>query len=95
MRARGAVSPSRRDREWPHQVALPADQVSGHQYQVVHEFCRDLSVAPRGHSFRRGDVDYVVFCFAELAHANMFRARFKGERFNGKDRVGEMDAHET
>jgi hypothetical protein len=67
MRARGAVSPRCREREWPHQVAIRADQLLGAQYQVVHEFCRGLSVAPRGHSFRQGDVDYVVFCFAELA----------------------------
>jgi hypothetical protein len=58
---------------------MPADQLLGAHYHVVHEFCRDLSIAPRGYSFRRGDVDYVVFCFVELAHANLFRARFKGE----------------
>jgi hypothetical protein len=80
MRARGAVTPRHRAREWPHQVAIPADQLLGDQYHVVHEFCCGLSVAPRGHSFRRGDVDYVVFCFGGLAHANLFRARFKGER---------------
>jgi hypothetical protein len=44
------------------------------------ENSRGLSVAPRARSFRRGDVDYVVFCFGELAHANLFRTRFKGER---------------
>jgi hypothetical protein len=80
MRARGAVSPRRLEREWPHQVAIRADQLLGERYHVVHEFCRCLSVAPRGLSFRRGDIDYVVFCFAQLAHANLFRARFKGER---------------
>jgi hypothetical protein len=80
MKARGAVSPRRFEREWPHQVAIRGERLLGDQYHVVHEFCRGLSVAPRGHSFRRGDVDYVVFCFGELAHANLFRARFKGER---------------
>jgi hypothetical protein len=74
MRARGAVSPRRLEREWPHQVAIRADQLLGAQYHVVHEFCRDLSVAPRGHTIRRGDVDYVVFWVGELAHANLFRA---------------------
>jgi hypothetical protein len=83
MRARGAVSPRRLEREWPHHVAIRADQLLGEQYHVVHEFCRDLSVAPRGRSFRRGDIDYVVFCFGQLAHANLFRARFKGERVEG------------
>ena len=34
---------------------------------------------------RHDDVDYQVFCFAELAHANLFRAKFKGERFSPAD----------
>jgi hypothetical protein len=44
----------------------------------------DLSVAPPGHSFRRGDVDYVLFSFGALARANLFRARPKGEHFDPK-----------
>jgi hypothetical protein len=84
MRARGAISPRQLEREWPHQVAIRAEQLLGEHYKAVYDFCRGLSVAPRQHSFRRDDVDYVVFCFGELAHANLFRARFEGERFDRK-----------
>jgi hypothetical protein len=59
----------------------PRDHLLGNEYDRVHAFCRGLSLGPRGRSFRRDDVDYVVFCFGELARANLFRARFKGERF--------------
>jgi hypothetical protein len=63
---KGELSGHAVDREWPHQVALRAEQVAGKQYDVVHEFCRELTVCPRGHAVRRGDADYVVFCFAGL-----------------------------
>jgi hypothetical protein len=58
----------------------------GVNHKVTHDFCRDLSLCPRGHTFRRDDTDYVVFCFADAAHAQRFRERFSGERFEPKDR---------
>ena len=44
-------------------------------------FCEEqrLSLCTRGHSFRRDDVDMIVFCFAERPHAEQFQARFRGE----------------
>ncbi|MBO0755514.1 MAG: hypothetical protein J2P54_06610 [Bradyrhizobiaceae bacterium] len=85
-RRKGEVSSRKIDRDWPYQVAVPADQVAGENYNIKHEFCRVLSLAPRGHSVRRGHTDYVVFCFADPAHAGMFRERFGGEPFDPKDR---------
>jgi len=35
---------------------------------------------------RRDDVTYSVFCFADVAHAELFCERFGGERFDPKDR---------
>jgi hypothetical protein len=46
------------------------------------KFCRGQSFCPRGHSFRRDDRDYVAFCFADAAHAELFRKRFGGEPFD-------------
>jgi hypothetical protein len=60
--------------------------VKGEHYNVVHDFCRGLTLCPRGHAVQRNGVEYNVFCFSELAHANLFRTRFKGERFNPADR---------
>ena len=68
------------DTGWPYQVALPADACTGARYDVVHDFCRGLSLCPRGHYFRRDDVGYNVFCFATKEHAEMFRDKFCGER---------------
>src|SRR5262249_6314401 len=31
-------------------------------------FCEELSLYPRTHCFRRGDVDMTVFCFGERVH---------------------------
>jgi hypothetical protein len=74
------------DRDWPHQVALPACRLVGENYVTVHVFCERLSLCPRGHSFHRNDRDFTVFCFAERAHAERFQARFGGEFIDPKKR---------
>lgn len=84
-RRKGELSKSAIDRGWPHQVALPADAVHEHFY-VVYGFCRGLSLCSRGHTVRREEMEYVVFCFAEAADADLFRERFDGERFHPKGR---------
>ena len=83
---KGELTPATIDREWPHQVALPADQVKGTNNAVIHEFCRGLSLCPRNHTVQRDDVTYVVYCFAESSHAALFRERVGGEPFDPKDR---------
>ena len=82
VRRKGELTSKGIDRGWPHQVALPADQCSGRNYMTKHEFCRGLTLCPRGHSFRRDDRDYVVFCFADPAHAELLRDQFGGEPFD-------------
>lgn len=83
---KGELSAAGVDRDWPHQVALPANQVTGANYNTVYGFCRDLSLCERGHSVHRDGIGYVVFCFADPAHAELFRAKFNGEHFDPKDR---------
>jgi hypothetical protein len=80
---KGELSKGRMDRQWPHQVALPASRCSGHKYVTVRLFCQGLS---RTHSFRRVDQDMLVFCFAQLAHAEQFRDRFGGALMDPKNR---------
>jgi hypothetical protein len=48
MRRKSELSPSRVDREWPHQIMLPADECLGQQYNVIAELCADLSLCPEG-----------------------------------------------
>ena len=55
-RRKGELTSNRIDREWPHQVALPADQVRGENYDITYDFCRGLSLCPRGHTVRREDI---------------------------------------
>jgi hypothetical protein len=85
-RRKGELTANGIDRGWPYQVALEADKVAGRNYNFVHAFCRELSLTPRGHSVRRENIEYVVFCFADPAHADLFRKHFGGERFDPKDR---------
>jgi hypothetical protein len=35
---------------WPHQVVLPAHFGECDACQLIHEFCKDLTVCTRGHS---------------------------------------------
>ena len=76
---KGELSQRTIDREWPYQVAIPAETCRGDGYVTTHYFCEGLSLCPRHGYFRRDDRDYVVFCFADASHAELFRARFRGE----------------
>jgi hypothetical protein len=46
----------------------------------------DLSVCDRHHSVFYEDKWWLAYCFAEAEHAEKFRVRFGGERFDPKDR---------
>ena len=83
---KGELNKSTIDRQWPHQVALPAYRCRGHEYVTLHLFCEGLSLCPRGHSFYRDDAEMVVFCFGELEHAEKFSLRFGGEFVAPADR---------
>jgi hypothetical protein len=72
-------------REFPHQVAVRAAQVSARHAELL-AFCEALSLAPRQYTVRRADVDYVVFCFADAQHAARFREHFDGEPFDPRQR---------
>ena len=80
MRRKGEINLDRVKWDWPHHVAILADRVMGGGYDIVHGFADRLSVGPRAYHTRRDDVDYVVFCFSDPAHADLFGARFDGER---------------
>lgn len=83
---KGELSKGMIDRDWPHQVVLPAARCSGHNYITIRLFCEGLSLCSRGHSFRRDGADMSVFCFAERAHAEQFQERFGGEFLDPMDR---------
>jgi hypothetical protein len=57
---RSELTSARLAREWPHWVAVRADQVAARHGEVL-AFCRSLSLAPRHPTVRRNDVDYVLF----------------------------------
>ena len=78
---KGELSKAMMDRDWPHQIALPAYRCMGHEYLTIHIFCQAerLSLCRRRHSYRQNDVDMTVFCIAEREHADQFQARFGGE----------------
>ena len=84
VRRKGELSQTTIDREWPFQVAITAETCRGDGYLTTHYFCEGLSLCPRHRYFRRDDRDYVVFCFAVVADAEVFCARFNGEMVSPK-----------
>jgi hypothetical protein len=83
---KGELSKGAIDSGWPHQVALPAERCTGHNYVTHRLFCEGLSLCVRGHFFYREGRGFNVFCFAERAHAEQFRQRFGGEFIDPKNR---------
>lgn len=87
-RRKGELSKYTIDTRWPHQVALRADQCTGHNYRTIHDYIAQehLSHCDRGHHFYRDGVGFNVHCFAEREHAERFQQRFSGEIIDPKDR---------
>jgi hypothetical protein len=72
---KGELSKGMMDRQWPHQVSLPASRRGGDNDVTIRLFCdeRQLSLCTRAQSFHRDDTNHIVFCFADRAHAEQFR----------------------
>lgn len=85
-RRKGEFSTFQLDGGWPHQVALASRLTTGKTHEALCDFCKDLSLAPRGHVFVR-DGEYInVWCFGVEGDARKFIERFGGEMINPKDR---------
>jgi hypothetical protein len=67
------------DRDWPHQVALPVEFVTGRNYTIIHRFCRGLSVCPRNQHYWRDGVEHRAYCFSERLDAEYLQMHFAGE----------------
>ena len=79
MLRKDEITRVRLHRYWPHHVALGADKVRGlDNSEAVRGFADTLSVAPLTYSLRRGDLYFVVFCFAKPADAEAFCEQFGG-----------------
>jgi hypothetical protein len=68
--------------QFPHHVALPAENVWDRANRDV-IFCAAgvLSATPFTYFMSRDDSDVVVFCFSEPEDAAAFAERFGGERW--------------
>ena len=52
------------------------DENAHTKYRKLLDFCKDLSLCPRGHSVYHDHTTWRVFCFAVSAHAALFRQQF-------------------
>lgn len=78
-RSRGRMPMSLANRQWPHQIALPANTVNGRCYPPILDFCKGLDKDPLGHRYYHEGMDYIVFAFAQREDAERFQATFGGD----------------
>ena len=70
---KGEVDRAQLRRQWPHHVALSAEKVRGLKNSTAtYGLAQSLSGGPRTYHLRRGDADFVVFCFAKPEDADTF-----------------------
>ena len=81
-RRKSAISKAQIDRDFPYQIAVPADRCTGANREKQMRFCADLSLAPRFHRVSRDGVAYKLFRFADPQHAQAFQAVFGGQKFS-------------
>jgi hypothetical protein len=80
MRPRGGTTRNLLARQWPHQVALPAEALRGAKNSMpIYALAKDLAGEPRRYSLHRDGRDFTVFCFGTAEAAQAFCARFGGE----------------
>lgn len=77
IRRKGELSAAGIDRGWPHQMALPASASNGGGYKTIYDFCKNLSICPRGHSVFHGGEWFHVYCFAEPKRRCDVQAAFR------------------
>jgi hypothetical protein len=78
-RARGQISRTLLNREYPHQVLVRADNVAGKTLDKVADFHVKLGIGTKSRSIRKDDVWYSLYCFADREHAKLFQVLFGGE----------------
>ena len=80
-RRKGEMTSRAIDRGWPHQVALRGEFVRL-MFFAIEEFKRGLSVCARGHTVAQAGDWWQVYCFADPEHAEKFRLKFNGRKFD-------------
>lgn len=83
---KGELSPADVDQGWPYQIARLNALGTMKQGDVIRDFCKNLSLCPRGHSVVWEGDWYNVYCFAKREDAEAFLVQFSGEWFDPRER---------
>ena len=86
-RRKGEVTARMNELKCPYvvEVAIPVDGLGLVLVEAMYRFHRVCGIATqRGRRQRRGEQEFVRFCFADSATADAFQARFGGEHVSRK-----------
>jgi hypothetical protein len=67
------------NREYPHQVLVRPENVSGKTLERVADFHVKLGIPTKSRSIRKDDARYSLYCFTDREHAKLFQVMFGGE----------------
>jgi hypothetical protein len=81
-RARGQSSRSLLNREYPHQVLVLSDSITGKTLDKVIVFHAQRDIPMKTRAARQDDRWYDLYCFADPEHAARFQGEFGGEIIN-------------
>jgi hypothetical protein len=80
MVRKGEIGLRQIKRDWPHHVALRAEDLRGPANSMPkHVLAKELEAAPMPYHLNRDDGEFVVFCFLTVEAAQTFAERFGGE----------------
>jgi hypothetical protein len=78
-RARGQSSRTLLNSEYPHQVLVLSDSITGKTLDRVIAFHTQCGIPTKTRAARQDDQWYSLYCFADSQHAARFQAEFGGK----------------
>jgi hypothetical protein len=78
------------NRDFRHQIILPASEYTGDKAKLHKLYCANLNFGADHGSVIINALSYVIYCFANRQDANRFRKNFGGKKLNRHQQSGRM-----
>lgn len=78
------------NRDFRHQIILPASEYTGDKAKLHKLYCANLNFGADHGSVIINALSYVIYCFSNRQDANRFRKNFGGKKLNRHQQSGRM-----